>query len=423
MFSLTRRRLRAAMAAGASLFLLWLLYSARSSLTPFYVAITFAFLFAPLVDRLERLCPFRQGHPNLASALAILVLYFAFGAVLIGFAVVVVPRAVDQGASFASDTPRLIERAQRELTSDKGSYRRRVPPEMQRRIAEQGNQLAGRAGDIAQVVVTRVLALFVGSVSLITAYIVVPFWLFFVLKDRRQNSQSFYNLFPAEIRDDVRHIVRRSNAVLGSYLQAQVYLATFTGVVTALGLMLLGIRFGIILGLIAGIANLIPVVGSMLGGIPVLVVALATHPGWTVLWVFLFLFVAQELKDFILVPHVQAGAVNLHPAVILVLLVISGHLAGFWGLFIAVPVAAVARDTFVYVYTRLGDTEPSCGSAAGQEAYPERITGRLQLPEESMARRDGGPDLLRATPQIQQRTRYDLLSRIVAHWHRGNTPG
>ncbi|HZQ36787.1 MAG TPA: AI-2E family transporter, partial [Dehalococcoidia bacterium] len=66
-------------------------------------------------------------------------------------------------------------------------------------------------------------------------------------------------------------------------------------------------------------------------------------------------FVTQELKDFIVVPRVQGNAVRLHPAIILVLIVVAGRLAGFWGLLLVVPVAAVLRDSFVYVYHRLGE--------------------------------------------------------------------
>lgn len=354
MVALTRRRLRGALLAVALLLILWILYLARSVLTPFVVGVVAVFIFGPLVDRIVRLLPFRERHPDLAVALSIGLLYLVIVAVGALLVFLLGSSLLREGRDLANKLPSLIDNVRNELQDKNGWYQKNVPSDLRSQI-DQGWQAAGnKVGEYAQSVFSRTIGFVTGSLAAVVSYIVVPFWVFFVLKDRQRAVRAFVGLFPENIQPDVAHLVEDAREVFGSYIRAQLVLSTITGVVTAIGLLLFGVQFAIILGVVAGVANLIPVIGPLIGGIPAVLVVAATHPGWEVLWVFLFLFVSQELKDFILVPRVQGRAVRIHPAIILVLIVIAGHLAGFWGLLFAVPVAAVLRDAFVYIYRRLG---------------------------------------------------------------------
>ena len=350
-----RARYRLALVTGMLLLVGWLVWSARAVLYPFIVGAIFAFVLTSIVDRLVAVTPFRRTRPRLAVGLAVIYVYGWALLLLIVVSAALAPRIADQARGLADDVPSLITRAREQGERSAGWYRERVPASVQREVDRRTQDLGQRAGDIGVEVVERSISLVRGSVTTALAYIVVPFWLFYVLKDREEGARAFYSMFPPSVRDDVRAMVQQANRVLGSYIRAQLLLSTFSGVVTGVGLTLLGIKFSLILGVITAIANLIPVLGPMIGGIPVLIVTAATRPGWMVLWVFVFLFVSQNLRDYILVPRIQGQAVNIHPAVILMLLVVAGHIAGFWGLLLAVPVAAVLRDVFVYVYRRLSD--------------------------------------------------------------------
>jgi predicted PurR-regulated permease PerM len=359
MTDLVRRRLRMAMLTGALLVIAWILYAARGVLTPFIVGIIAVEVFGPLVDRLAQTLPFHKRHPDLALSLSIAILY----AVIAVLAILIVrslgASLLREGRDLANRLPALVDRVRSELQDKNGWYQQNVPADIRAQIDQNWQSAATRAGNYAQSVLSRTVGFVTGGLAAVVSYIVVPFWVFFVLKDRHRATRSFVRLFPEDIQPDVAHLVADARFVFGSYLRAQLLLSTVTGVLTAIGLYLFGIQFAIILGAIAGVANLIPVLGPMIGGIPAIVVVAATHPGWEVLWVFLFLFVSQELKDFILVPRIQGHAVHMHPAIILVLIVVAGHLAGFWGLLFAVPVAAALRDTFMYIYRRLGGAAPA----------------------------------------------------------------
>ncbi len=365
-----RARGRLAMAIGAALVVGWLVWSARYALYPFIVGIIAAFALAPIVDRVARLLPFRRTNPDLAVSLAVALVYAATLLILITLGVQLVPRVGNQLLQLADRAPALVAEARERFEQGTGWYRRRVPPNLQRQIDQSTQELAGRAGAVGLRVVGGVLGIVTGTVGNALSYIVVPFWIFFLLKDYDRGAAAFIRLFPPSWRDDVTILLQGAGRTMGSFIRAQLVLSVVSGVIAAAGLWLLGVPFSLILGVIAAIASLIPVLGAMLGGIPALIVTIATKPGWTVLWVFLFLFITQNLKAYVIVPRIQGQAVKLHAAVILVLLAIAGSVAGFWGLLLVVPLAAVARDVFVYIYRRLGDepSEPALTAATAQAA-------------------------------------------------------
>lgn len=343
------------MVAGALLLIGWLVYVARGALPPFFLGAIFVIAFGPAVDRVANGFPFRRSHPDLALSCAVALLYLTFISVVLSLALAWGPEIFNEGKSFANDLPSLATRAQHEVQDSNGWYQQHIPPDVRDQLEKNVDKLAGKAGDYAQQVASRTINFATAGLTTVISYIVVPFWAFYLLKDREKATRAFIALFPERVQPDVQYLVANARAVFGSYVRAQLLLSLLTAVVTAIGLRWFGVRFSLALGIVAGIANLIPVIGPMLGGVPALIVVTATHPGLRVLWVFLFLFVTQELKDFIVVPRIQGRAVRLHPAIILVLIVLGGRLAGFWGLLLVVPVAAVLRDSYVYVYHRLGD--------------------------------------------------------------------
>ncbi|MHB8577796.1 MAG: AI-2E family transporter, partial [Dehalococcoidia bacterium] len=380
--SISRQRVRIAMVTTALLVVAYLLWTARGSLTPFLVGAVFVLVFAPVVDAAARAMPFCERHPDLALSLSIGLVYLALLSALISASVALGPVVLGEGKGLANGLPSLVERTQHELQDNNGWYQRNVPSDIRIQIDQNWRQLASKAGDFGQEVISRTFDFATSSLTTVVSYIVTPFWAFFVLKDRRRGVRYVVGLFPPRVQPDVEHLITNARVVFGSYLRAQLALSTVTGVVTALGLAWFGVRFSVALGVVAGIANLIPVLGPMIGGIPTLIVVTATHPGWQILWVFLFLFVAQEIKDFVLVPRIQGRAVHIHPAVILILIVVAGRIAGFWGLLFAVPVAAVARDAFAYIYRRLGD-EPTPDLLLVMAGSAEAEAARADMPPAS----------------------------------------
>jgi predicted PurR-regulated permease PerM len=344
------------MVAAAVLVIVWFLWQARGALIPFIVGGVLAYMLAPLVERLARLFPFHRTRRELARTIAILVVYVTGFGVLFGLGALIIPIVVNEAIEFVDNIPGYVDQAREQSRVWTDIYRERVPEDVQARL-ERAVQDAGTSlGAYGEAMLSRTFGVLRNTFGLVFGYIIIPFWLFYILKDRHRIGPAIKNWFPPGLRGDVDACIGIVQRVLGSYIRAQLTLGLFIGVVTTVGLRLLGVEFWAILGIIAGITELIPIIGPILGALPALVVVLATEPEkfW---WVLLFYVAVQQVENAVLVPRIQGSAVEVHPALIIVLLAIAQQIAGFGGMLIVVPLAAVARDIFKYIYRRLQERE------------------------------------------------------------------
>jgi predicted PurR-regulated permease PerM len=132
-------------------------------------------------------------------------------------------------------------------------------------------------------------------------------------------------------------------------------LCLVVGVLATIGLALLGVPFFAVLGLIAGVFEILPFVGPIIGAIPAILVAVIERPILG-LWTLILFIVIQQVENAVLVPRISGRAVQLHPALIVLVLIIGSQVAGLTGAILAVPVTAIIRDVFKYLSLRLSDT-------------------------------------------------------------------
>lgn len=384
---LVPRTLRYLMVATAAILVLWLLWASRGVLIPFLLGMVIAYVMFPAVELMARRLPSYKTNPSFARGLSVITIYVAGLAVLTLLGFLLIPEIVDQVRDLIDDAPRFVERAQERLQDLGDWYESRVPDGLRAQIDEWRDDISAAAGDLIRAVAERTLGIATASVSVVLGYLVVPFWVFYLIKDRDQALRFFYGLFPPRYQRDARNCLMILHRTLGSYIRAQLLLGLIIGTVTAIGLRIMGVEFSIGLGVIAGFTELVPIIGPILGFIPAIIIVLATEPEkWW--WVVLFYLAVQQLENQLLVPRIQGQATNLHPAVILVLMVVAGHMAGFLGLIIVVPLAAVLRNLFVYIYNRLKEIE---AERAGKLPPPEPRAEIAEVLEEVRAEPFAGP--------------------------------
>lgn len=350
------RRLRYGLVALAVVVVAWLLYQARGALVPFLVGGVLAYMLSPLVERFARILPFYRGRPELARTIAILEVYLIGLAVLVSAGVLIIPALVREAQHLFTDIPEYARLAQERAEEYNQLYRERVPADVRARIERESQRVGQQLGALGQQVLNRTFGIVTSTFGILLGYIVIPFWLFYILKDRHKIGPTIKEWFPPGLRNDVDQCLRIVQRVLGSYIRAQLTLGLFIGVMTTAALFLLGIPFYVVLGLVAGVSELIPVIGPILGAVPAIIVTVATEPEKT-WWVILFYLGLQQVENAVLVPRIQGQAVELHPALIIVLLVIAQQIAGFFGMIVVVPLAALSRDLFKYIYRRLRERE------------------------------------------------------------------
>lgn len=349
----------------------WVMWSARLALLPFAVGAIAAYALSPVVDRLSSVVPARtRRHDVIRRGAVVLVIYAVFFGALGGIGVAVVPTAINQSTDFFEELPEIAEEARVQLTGWADRYRASVPDDLRDEIDGATEELSSRATAMVGSLLAGTAGSLTSAIALISGFLIIPFWLFYALRDRHFIERNFMRAVPPPMRDDVGHVARISDVLLGRYIRAQLLLGLIVGVAVGVSMTLLGVQFSIGLGLWAGITELIPILGPWLGGIPGVIIVLATAPD-LLLPVILIYFVVQQLENNLLVPRIQGDAVDIHPAMVIMLLVVFGAIWGLIGMIIAVPVTAIIRELFWYADRRLRGATPDAAFAASHVGAQE----------------------------------------------------
>jgi len=369
-----RRWLRRGLVIVALVAVLWVFWSVRGAILPFIVGAIFAYLLAPLVGVFERVLPFGRWFPGLRRTLAILLTYAVALLILAGVSLLFVPPLVRQTNEFVQSAPDYWTALNQQVNDWLAQYETNVPPGVRAQIEGAIGNLWSMALQAFQRAMRLTFGAVGAAIGFFSAVVLVPFWMYYVLKDSRKAVEWFYGLWPLGWRQDVEAIVRIVDRTLAAYIRGQLFLGLVIGVAVGVAMWIIGLTQPIVLGLIAGVLELVPILGPILTFIVIALVALATDPS-KLLWVGLAFIVIQQLENNLLVPRVHGYVVEMNPAVVMVLVVTGGALWGVPGMIIAVPLAAVARDVFRYLYRRWSDSEsasPVLSAVESADASPER---------------------------------------------------
>jgi predicted PurR-regulated permease PerM len=331
--------------------LLWL---ARPVLVPFILGLVLAYLLLPLVHWLERHMPAPLRDRGIARPLSIILTYLLFILIIAGLMAFVVPVMGQQVGTFIERIPQYREQLGNLIEKIQQWYEGNIPDSLKATIEDNLSEIAqGVLGQVQDNLVGMIRTVF-GSINFLIGLIIIPFWLFYILQDESRVKTGIMEALHPALRDDVRSLATLVNDVLSAYVRGQLILTLFVGALATIALLIIGVPFAPVLGLIAGIFEVLPNIGPYLGAIPAILVALATRPV-SAIWVAAAFFAIQMVENLILVPRISGKSVKLHPALVMLVLVIGGQLAGFWGMLIVVPVTAIVRDVFLYLYLRLLD--------------------------------------------------------------------
>lgn len=373
-----RRRIRTAMVIVPVIVGLYVAWTARTALFPFVLGVAIAYVIAPAVNRISALMPLHHRQPHLARGIAILILYAAFAGAMVGAGFLVIPDAIDEIQEFLDnlpDTIDLVEERFQEL------YDRWVPAEHHERVDLWLEDFGNAAGEWAAGLLPNALGYAGNTFAILIGYLTIPVWLYFTLKDHPRGVRSFIGMFPPEWRHDVRNALGIVDAVLRNYIRAMLLQGIIIGLMAYISLRILDVRYPIGLAVIAGITEMIPIIGPIIGAIPAILVAVAQDP-WKGLWVAIAFLIIQQIENNLIVPKIQGDFLRLHPGVIIVLLVVAGSIGGFFFVLFVIPTAALVRDLYQYMYLRTGNVEPDAAldralGEYGAEAL--RTRWRLEL--------------------------------------------
>ncbi len=348
------RRNRTILIAALFLIVLVVLWVARGALFPYILALVLAYLMLPAVNLADRTIARLARGFRFSRPAAILAVYLVVIGLVVAFVSLVVPVVAEQFRVLWANRDDLTLRIRGLVDASLGWYERTVPADIQAQIATLVQRAAGTVTSALQTGVVRTFSVVTSTVSFIIGMSVVPFWLFYVLNDQAKARRGLVSAVPLRFRADFLNLLRITDGILGAYLRGQLLLCVFIGGMATVGLTLLGVQYAAVLGLIAGVFEILPFIGPILGLVPAVVVAAIQSPILGVWTLTLFLAI-QQTENLFLVPRISGQAVKLHPAVIMVVLVIGNEVAGLWGMILAVPFTAIVRDVFKYLYSRFQD--------------------------------------------------------------------
>jgi predicted PurR-regulated permease PerM len=327
--------------------LLFIIYRLAGVLFPFVIGGVLAYMLFPIVRVLERVMPWQEKRPTLSRVIAIAIVIVVALGIIAGSLALIIPQIVNEATLFIADLPEFFQAARATVEQLNREYTERIPEEIKQNIEEglanAGNILLGAVQDAF----LRVAGFITNSFSLVIGLSIIPIFLFYLLKDQRSLSDGIYTPVPIAIRPHLRNVASIINKIIGSYIRGQLLLAVVVGTLTALGLFLLGIPFQVLLGIVAGITELVPIIGPWIGGAVGVLVTLATAPE-KVIWVILLYLGIQILENSVLAPRIQGNALDLHPIAMIVVIVIGSHLFGLWGVIVGPLAAAVAKEVIKY---------------------------------------------------------------------------
>jgi putative permease len=309
-----------------------ILFFFNGLLAPLLVAIVLAYLLEWPTIRLERI-----GCSRTWATSIVLVLFVG---ILLLLALVVLPVAWQQGINLIRDLPGMLN----QLMSYAATLPRRFPALMDVGIVDVVvENMRSRMLTLGDSVVKYSLASLVGLLTLSVYLVLVPLMVFFLVKDKEQMLNAVRRVLPRN-RGLAGQVWQEMNQQITNYIRGKVFEMIVVSIATWIGFVLFGLNYSLLLAVLVGFSVLIPYIGIFVVTFPVVGVALFQFGLGTEFWsVFAVYLIIQALDGNLLVPVLFSEAVNLHPLVIILSVVIFGGLWGFWGVFFAIPLATLIK--------------------------------------------------------------------------------
>jgi predicted PurR-regulated permease PerM len=358
---------RVAVLIAGIVILVVLLLLASQAVRPFVVGLLVVYLLDPPVRWLAR--------RGMRRTFAILLVYVVALILFIEFVNLTITPLVNELVRFLRELPDLIESFQGQIDRITEVYTRLQIPDAIREWIDRGIASIGEGGGPV-LDVSALFPILTGAGSILGAvfgYILLPVWVFYLLKDRVSLAADFDRSLPATWRFDAWAVIKIVRRLLGQWVRAQLVLGLTVGIFTFIGLLVLSRlvdpvfgRYAVLLSVTAGILELLPIIGPIIAAVPAVLIA-ATAGLEPVIAAIVLYTLVQQIENNLLVPKIQGDAIQMHPALVMFAIIIGSAIAGLLGAILALPVTAAGRDVLRYLFRR--------SSSDSREVLAESING------------------------------------------------
>ena len=334
--------------------LLWIISKLTGIILLVILAVFLAYLLDPLVDFVQR--PFARGiRPSfLPRPIAIAIVYLAiFGAIGISL-YIFVPKLGDQISEFAKQFPSYRTALQARVTKLNQMYQNyKLPEEVRERINKNVGDILEAAGGY---IPTFLANLLLNLIAYLPWIILIPVLAFFMLKDASDFHDLAVHAFPRGVwRERAEEFFQDVNRTLAAYIRAQLIACFLIGTICFIGFYFIGLPYVLLLAVIAGVLEFIPLVGPLV--VAIIATLLASYSSINqALIVLAFLFTLRIVHDYVTYPRIIREGIHLHPVAVILAILGGTELAGIAGVFLAIPVVALATVAYRHWVKSRGGT-------------------------------------------------------------------
>lgn len=336
--------------------LIWVCTKIQFIFQPFltFISVVFVplilsgFLYYMLNPILKLLLKVRLGHFRLNRGVASLLLVLMLILIICGGLAMLIPPVVKEITSLVTHLPQTANGLQRQLNDtiqhsplkniDLTAYYRQFDHQLANYAQVVLKGLSSRIGDVINAVT---------NITVVT--ITVPVMLFYMLKDGSKLGPSIQKWLSPHHAKEVDQLLGKMNDTLSSYIAGQVIECLFVAVFTSLGYLLIHQPLALVLGIVAGLCNIIPYIGPYIGIAPALFVSLTMAPQKLIL-VIIVVIVVQQIDGNVIYPNIIGKTLQIHPLTIILLLLAAGHIAGIAGMILCIPFYAVLKTIAEYFF-------------------------------------------------------------------------
>lgn len=321
---------------GLSVIFALMVYSLNAILAPFIIAAFLAYLFDPIVDKLE--------ERNLGRTTGVAIVMVVMVLLMLILSGLVIPLLIKQLIQFIQQIPDYVHWIQQQLLPylrlKLGIHIEGVEVSQLRQLLTENWQ---QAGGLLQNFLAGATTSTVSLLVWLGNAVLVPVVFFYLLRDWDVMLASIENLVPRPWLLLVRKLALECNEVISAFLRGQLVVMMALGAIYSIGLTVVGLDLALFLGTLAGLASVVPYLGAFVGILSAAVAAyLQFHEWLPLLYVALVFGFGQMLEGMILTPLLVGDKIGLHPVAVIFVIMAGGQLAGFTGVLLALPVAAVS---------------------------------------------------------------------------------
>lgn len=369
----------------------WLLFRFSQVVFMVFIAIVMGTVLRPVVDRL-----YSRGMPRLAGGISV---YLILLALLVGFVLLLFPLIAEQSGMIFASVPGYYQSFRGSMMGSSNLFivqlSEFLPVNLDLPLLDQrtGQQTLESAGQALVILSSTGNVVFIGTAVLLLAF----YWTLY----GSRTLQSLTVLLPTGQRQPTRILVHSMEAKVGAYIAGQGVLCLSIFILSLVAYMLIGLPFPLVLALAAGLMEIVPMVGPLIGAIPAAIIALTISPSMFI-WVVVATIVIQQVENSLLVPRVMRRAVGVNPFVSLLAIFAFSTLFGIAGALMAIPIAAILQlllDRFVFNPGSM-ETEISPGRDYSSRLRHEAQDLVQDLRKQARLKKGGSDQTVRQTDQI-----------------------